>query len=255
MYPLDRVRIDPLQLNSATAAATSEKIRIHGGRDFSILCQAGFYSTVGLSEAASNADWSATDAGNAISFAVVESTAASVAGSAITGATLTLGPSTVCVVRGGAISVIYTNSVWTTAISVSINGRSYNLNTTGPGRDGEAVATELAAIINGRGTWEPLPHYEALANESVTGLVTIRPKDDMATGLTITSSAAAGTVVPWPGLCQGVINVQLSKLSTETPKYIGVTCGESTAVVHRAVSMVRYPTANGTPGAIVNCTT
>jgi hypothetical protein len=61
--------------------------------------------------------------------------------------------------------------------------------------------------------------------------------------------------VGFPGLCQGVINVQLSKLSTNEPKYIGVVCGESTAVTHRAVSMVRYPTGFGTPGAVVNCTT
>lgn len=255
MYPLERVRIDPLQLNSATAAATSEKIRIDGGNDFSILCQAGFHSTVGLSECSSNADWSATDAGNAITFSVVESTAASAVGSAIAGATLTLGPSTVCVVRGGAISVIQVNSALTTVVSVTINGQSYHTNTTGPGRDGESVATELAAVINGRGTNEPLLHYEAIPNGLATGLITLRPNDDLGTGLTIESTAAASTMVPFPGLCQGYINVQLSKLSSNTPKYIGVACGESTAQVGRAVSMVRFPSGFGTPGAVVNCTT
>jgi hypothetical protein len=258
MYPLDKIRIDPLQLNSATAAATSEKIRIDGGRDFSILCQAGFYSTVGLAECASVADWSATDAGNAIAFAVVEATAASAAGSAITGATLSLGPSTVCVSRGGAISVLLVSSLMTTAVTVTINGKGYHLATSATARDAEVAATELAAIINGTATYstqEPLPHYEAIPNEITTALITFRPKDDLGTGLTIETTAAAATSVCFPGLCQGVINVQLSKLSTNSPKYIGVTCGESTGVVHRAVSMVRYPTGNGTPGAIVNCTT
>lgn len=254
MYPLEQVRIDPLQLNQATAAATSEKILVNGGGDFSILCQAGFHSTVGLAGVA-GADYSATKAANAIEFSVVEATAASAAGSVISGATLSLGPATVCVVRGGAISVIQVNSALTTAVVVTINGRDYHTNTTGPGRDGENVATELAAVINGRGTNEPLLHYEAVANDLASGLISLRPNDDQGTGLTIVSTAAAGTAVPLPGLCQGVINVQLSKLSSNTPKYIGVTCGESTGVVGRAVSMVRFPTGNGTPGAIVNCTT
>jgi hypothetical protein len=255
MYPLEKIRIDPLQLNSATAAATSEKIRIDGGKDFSILCQVSFHSSVGLAECSSNADWSATDAGNAVAFQVVESTAASAAGSAITGATLSLGPATVCVVRGGVLSVLQMTSALTTAVGITINGMNYHTNTTGPGRNGEDVATELAAVINGRGTWEPLPHYEAIANSLASGLVTLRPKDDLGTGLTIECSAAAATLVPFPGICQGVINVQLSKLSSNSPKYIGVTCGESTAVTARAVSMVRYPSGGGTPGAIVNCTT
>jgi len=259
MYPLDKIRIDPLQLNSATAAATSEKIRVDGGKDFSILCQAGFFSTVGLAECSSGADWSATDAGNAIAFSVVEATAASAAGSAITGATLSLGPATVCIVRGGAISVLQISTLMTTAVSVTINGRSYHLATSATGRDAENAATELAAIINGTATYvatsEGVPHYEAIANDLTTGLISFRPKDDLGTGLTIESTAAAGTAVPFPGLCQGVINVQLSKLSTNSPKYIGVVCGESSAVVHRAVSMVRYPAGGGTPGAIVNCTT
>ncbi len=258
MFPLDTIRIDPLQLNQATVAGTSAKIRFDsgGGGDFSILCQAGFVATDGFSAASTIADLSATDAGNAISFAVVEATAASAAGSAITGATLTLGPSTVAVTRGCVMSIVEVTSDLTTAVTITINSRSYNLNTTGPGRDGENVATELAAVINGRTTWEPLPHYEAIANDLATGLITLRPKDDLGTGLTIETSAAGSTIVAYPSFCQGKINVQVSKLSTNTPKYIGVTCGESSGVVVRAVSMVRFPSGNDAfPGAVVNCTT
>jgi hypothetical protein len=256
-YISDYLNIIPLQINQATAAATSAKVRVDrgGGGDFSILCQVGFHTTVDIG-GCTGGDLSATDAGNAIDFTVVEATAASAAGSAITGATLTLGPATVCVSRGGVISAIEVTSNLTTAVSITVNGRAYHTDTAGPGRDGENVATELAAILNGRGTNEPIPHYEAIANGYTTGLVVLHPTDDQATGLTIVTTAAGSTYRPLPGIAQGCINIQMSKLSSNTPKYIGVVCGESSAAVGRAVSLCRFPTANGSfPGAVVNVTT
>ena len=250
-YSNDFINSIPLMVNQATAVATSMKV-LHRGGDFSIRAAVHFASTVG--EAVSTgADLSATDAGNGVEFTVVEATAATAAGSAITGATLTLGCATVCQVRGGVISGIEVTSNLTTAVSITINGRSFHTSTTGPGRDGENVATELAAVINGSGTWDPLPHYTAVANGLATGLVTLEPNDEYATGLSIITTAAASTYRPMLGLCQGVINIQGSKLSTNTPKYIGVICGESTAAVGKAVFFER---GNGRfPGAIVNVTT
>lgn len=259
MYPLDKIRIDILHLGQATVASTSQKIRVDrgGGGDFTILCQAGFVSTDGMSAASTIAELSATDAGNAIAFSVVEATAASAAGSAITGATLSLGPSTVAVTRGCVMGILEVTSDLTTADTLTINGIAYHTATTGPGRDGENVATELADIINGGTTRSPkLPHYEAIANDLATGLVTLRPDDDLGTGLTIVTTAAGATIVAYPCYSQGKINIQGSKLSTNTPKYIGVICGESSGVVVRSVSMVRFPTGGDAfPGAVVNVTT
>jgi hypothetical protein len=257
MYPLDNIRIDPLHLGQATVASTSQKIRFDkgGGGDFSILVQAGFVSTDGLSAASTIADLSATDAGNAIEFTVVEATAASAAGSAISGATLTLGPATVAVVRGGALSMLQMTSAFTTAMSVTINGLSYGVATAYA--DAANLAAALASAINGNSNSYPkLPHYEAIANDIASAIVSLRPDDDLGTGLTIVTTAAAATMVAYPGYAQGKINVQGSKLSTNTPKYIGVICGESSGVVVRAVSMVRYPSGKDAfPGAVVNCTT
>lgn len=256
MYPLDKIRIDPLTLNQCTVAGTSAKIR-HMGGDFTILCQAGFCATVhGLSAASTIADLSCTDAGNAISFAVVEATAASAAGSAISGATLDLGPSTVAVSRGMVMGMIQVTSNLTTADNLTVNGIAYRTATTGPGRDGSAVATEVAAVLNGETTRsQKILHYTAVANDLATGLITIRPDDDLGTGLTIEATAGDATYVIFPAFSQGKINVKAARLSTNSPKFIGVTCGESSGVVTRAVSMVRFPSgADAFPGAVVTTT-
>lgn len=257
-YVSDYLNITPLMLNFATAVSTSAKVRIDrgGGGDFSIICQAGFCATDGFSAASTIADLSATDAGNAITFTVVEATAASAAGSAISGATLDLGPSTVAVSRGGVMSIIQMTTANTTTLTVTINGISYNSSIAGPGSSGETVAVSVAKQINGSDTANTtshaLPHYEAIANDLATGLVTIRPKDEYATGITIATTAAGSDFVVFPGFCQGVINVPAARLSTNTPKYIGVLCGESTGTVVRAVHLVR--TAGNFPGAVVTVT-
>jgi hypothetical protein len=256
-YISDHLSIVPLCIFQDTAAVNSEKVRVDrgGGGDFSVLCQAAFYTTAAISLAGTTAaDQSASKAANVVGFTVYEATAASHAGSAITGATLSLGPATANVVRGGVISVVHITSGLTTAETLTINGRDYHSDTTGPGRDGTAVATEVAAILNGRGTNEPILHYEAIANDLSSGLISIRPADDLATGVTLSNTAAAFYRV-LPGLCQGVINIQMSKLSSNTPKYIGVAITETTGVVSKAVSLCRFPTGGGAfPGAVVNLT-
>lgn len=257
-YLSDYLSIIPLSIFQDTVAVTSEKVRVDrgGGGDFSILCQAEMHTTAAPTLAGTTAaDQSATKAANVVSFAVYESTAASHAGSAITNATMSLGPSTAYVVRGGVISVLEVTSSLTTVMTMTINGKDYVSNTTGPGRDGTSVATEVAAILNGRSTWERIPHYEAIANDLSSGLVSLRPDDDLATGLTMSASAAAA-VRMLPGIVQGCINIQMSKLSTNTPKYIGVSILETTGVVAKAVSLCRFPTGGGAfPGAVVNLTT
>ncbi len=257
-YISDHLNIIPLSIFQDTAAVTSEKVRVDrgGGGDFSILCQAAFYTTAAPTLAGTTAaDQSATKAANVAVFTVYEATAASHAGSAISGATLSLGPSTVYVVRGGVISVVHITSALTTAETLTINGKDYHTDTTGPGRDGTVVATEVAAVLNGRTTNDKMLHYEAIANDLSSGLISIRPDDDLGTGLTM-SATAAGLYRTLPGLCQGVINIQMSKLSTNTPKYIGVIISETTGVVSKAVSLCRFPTGGGAfPGAVVNVTT
>jgi hypothetical protein len=241
----------PLMVNQATAAATSAKVPYTGG-DFSIRCAVHFASSVG--EAVSTgSDLSATDAGNGVEFTVLEATAASAAGSAITGATLTLGVATVCQTRGAVITGIEVTSNLTTAVSININGVDYHTNTSGPGRDGENVATELAAVLNGRGTNEPIPHYQAVANGLATGLVIFEPTDEYATGIKLITTAAGSTYRPLCGICQGVINISAAKLSTNTPKYIAVVCGESSAAVGKAVFLERG--FGRFQGAVVNVTT
>ena len=257
-YLSDHVSIIPLSIFQGTVAVTSEKVRVDrgGGGDFSILCQAALYTTAAPGLAGTTAaNQSATKVNNAIEFAVYESTAASHAGSAISGATLSLGAATAYTVRGGVISVIEITSGLTTAETLTINSRNYHSDTTGHGRDGTVVATEVAAILNGRGTNAALLHYEAIANDLASGLVSLRPSDDLATGLTM-SATAAGLYRTLPGIVQGCINIQMSKLSTNTPKYIGVITAETTGVCAKAVSLCRFPTGGGAfPGAVVNLTT
>jgi hypothetical protein len=249
MGKLDNIRIVPFGSKYGTAVSTSESLPYKGG-DFSVLCEVNFSGTT--VPAATGADLSATDAGNGIDFTVYEGTVSSAAGTAITGATLTLGCGTVCYTRGAVVGMIEVTSNLTTAVSININGIDYHTNTTGPGRDGENVATELAAVINGRGTNQALPHYTAYANELTTGVVTLKPNDNDGTGVTIYTTAAASTFRPFAGFAQGVININAGKLSTATPKFLTVVYGEATADCKRAAYLV---TDGKTPGAIVNVTT
>jgi hypothetical protein len=243
------IRITPLGMKYGTVISTSEAFQYKGG-DFSVLCQCNFAATT--VPAGTSADYSATKADNGVAFSVLEGTAASVAGSAITGATLTLGCATVCYTRGGVIGMIEVTSNLTTAVTINVNGIDYHTNTTGPGRDGENVATELAAVLNGRGTNEAVAHYTAYPNELTSGVVVLRPNDNLGTGVTIYTTAAASTYRAFAGMAQGVININAGKLSTNSPKFISVSIGEATADCARSAMVIQD---GKFPGVVVNATT
>jgi hypothetical protein len=249
------IRVDHIMLQDSTASAKSlTKVRLDGNANFGILCQ--FLAATRSDTAATAAAQSATVAGS-IKFSVYEATAASAAGTVITGATMSIGAATAAQVRGGAVSILQVTSDLTTATIITINGITYQTTKTGVGTSGEWVAANLASAINGNCTSPALPHYEAIPNfNSATGMIMIQPKDDLGAGLTMITTAAGSPIVVFPHILQGVITVAGGKLSTESPKYIGVECGESTAVGIRAVSMLRVPTgAPAFPGRLISVTT
>lgn len=254
-YITDIGNIIPLDIVQCTAAGTSVKVK-HMGGDFSILCGVKGAATV-IGAVGEGAEYSCTKTDNVVSFAVVEATSSTSTGTAISGATLSLGPATALTIRGGCIGFLEISSELTTSVNVTINGRDFHTANTGTGRDVADVATECAHIINGLATGatapDKLPHYEVLPNAQSSGVLTISPDDDLATGITM-SASAAGVWRPLIGICQGCINVQGSKLSTNTPKYIGVTVTETTAAaLGKSIHLCR---AHGAfTGAVVNCTT
>lgn len=248
--PLESIRIDPLFANFSTAAATADgKVLLNGGQDFSVMCYTRFGATVSSGVSASVANY--------VQFSVTEGTAASANGSVISGATVTLGAATVVQCRGIHTAMLLVTSNLTTATKITINGIDYQTTQTGVGTSGEGVAEKLASAINGNATSDKLPHYRAAANYGATGQILIEPDDDMGTGLTLIATAAGSTIVPYMIKGFGCIDVAGSKLSTNTPKYIGVqvsTYAGVTAV--NAAFLVRRPSAAPCfPGRVVSITT
>lgn len=244
----EAIRIKPLLTIFTTAAATSShgKTRIDGSGDFAVLIQVkGSTSASGVTATAANY-WD---------FTVTESTAASVAGSAITGATLTLGAATAAQVKGAVIGMLKVTSNVSSAVGVVINGITYR--TTASGATAANGAAKLASAINGNGTSEKLPHYRAVAEQDNTGIVIIEPDDDKGTGLTYNTTAAAATIAPYMIDLQGVIEIQNSKLSTNYPKYIGITASTfngATSII--TANLLTFPTASPTfPGKVVTVAT
>jgi hypothetical protein len=153
-------------------------------------------------------------------FAVYESTASSHAGSAISGATLLLGAATAYKPRSANWMSITMTSAVTTSVKLHINGFEYYCTVSGVGSSGEAVAGQIASAINGAGTFEKLPHYSAVANWGSSGIVLIYPDDGMGTGITL-ATAAATDFKPY-AVFTGAIDIKPGMLSTNTPKWIGV---------------------------------
>ena len=144
----------------------------------------------------------------------------------------------------------------TTASVLTINGITYQATVTGVGTNATACTIRMANAINGKATSQKLPHYQAIPNWRADGLIKIEPDDDMGTGLTIETSAAGSTFVVFPFCLQGIIDVPAYKLSTNTPKYIGVLAGESTASGVKTAFMVRKPTAAPAfPGRVITLAT
>lgn len=214
------IRMEPLLLSFGTAANTAiNKINVSGNADFSVVV--GCHAAASAITNATLADLFSATAVAAVEFSITEATAASANGSVITGATLTLGAATAGVLRGAVCGIITVASDIATTVSVSVNGISYQ--TTALGATAASGAGLLARAINGLGTSVPLPHYRAItAFLGATDAVSLEPTDDMGTGLTIISSAAGSGYRPFPRFLQGVIDVAGHRLSTNTPKYIGV---------------------------------
>jgi hypothetical protein len=244
------IRIDPLVIMGTTAAATAaQKINVAPNADkICIVCQVGCGSAA--------AGVSAT-AANSIQFSVLEATAATANGSAVSGATLTLGAATAAQARGVYSAVLTVTSNLTTATEIQINGVTYRTTQTGVGTVGEAVAEKLASAINGNATSNKLPHYRAVANYGGTGVILLEPDDDKGTGMTIITTAAAATIAPSMTVLQGVIEISGDKWSTVTPKYVGVSFTSFSQTTNTiTVQLVRTPTGSPAfPGRVISLTT
>jgi hypothetical protein len=249
--PYETVRVDSILGMVGTgpggvSTGGADPLFIGQNVNVSILCGADLGSTVGLGETATVAKY--------IHYSVYESTGAS-AGSAISGATLMLGAATAYKARGVACGwiLVTSNAGFTTAKTVSINGISYNLLDSGPTLvDGSVVAAQLASCINGaKGTFKKLPHYTAMANIPSSGYVYLTPDDDQATGLTIIASAVSTYTILMKKL-QGFIDIDPSKFSTCSPKYITVqtsTFSGTTSAIYALA--IRKPFYSPNPGGKV----
>jgi len=206
--------VTPITAARTTAAANSPMVRIDGAEDVSVFIHARF----GCSNATG---LSATSPAYTV-FSIREGTAASNAGSVITGATMTLGALTATHCAGLSRALFRVSSDLTTASKITINGVDYRSTRTGVGTDGEIVAQLVASAINGNATSRALPHYQAVANYSDTGLVLIEPTDAAATGLDVVTTAAGSTFVGLLTEAAGCVEVKAQSLSTNTPKYLGV---------------------------------
>lgn len=251
MYPADKIRITPLMVDFSTAAATAlkGKTRFNGQQDFSVLC-----GVLGSTVASTGQTGTAAVK---YDFSITESTAATVAGSVITGATMTLGAATALTVRGAPYLICKVASNLATTVSLTLNGISYHISTAGATAKNGAVA--LAEAINGGctgATAQPkLPHYTAIGNFSTADLMLVTADDDQGTG--ITAVATSGGVQIFQNDLQGVINIQAAQLSSNTPKYIGVACTtQAGTTCVRYAQMISFPTGKpGLPGQRVDVTT
>jgi hypothetical protein len=244
--PCEAVRITPIFHDFTTgvnASSLDAKTRYVGQGDFDVLVNVRVAATLSTGQTATAAMW--------WSFGITESTAATVVGSAITRATVTLGAATAHTMRGGVNAIIKATTDAATSCGLTINGIRYI--GTAVGATAMNAGKKLARAINGFGTSVKLPHYMAYGDWGDKDQVLITADDDMATGLTIESTAGSG-FMPHMTELQGIIHVPAGLLSTNVPKFIGVsaTCltGETTSI--KSAYMISYPTNAGrTPGQLV----
>ncbi len=260
----EAIRIEPLSIISGTGACTGAGIGStdmggavdvsKGIGDFSVLVGGYLGATSSISaESATTAKY--------VQFTVREATAATHVGSAITGATLTLGAATAGTIRGAYDVFVAVASALNTSVGIKINGYEYH-NTALHAGAGTAAAIELANHINGLSTLagtKKLPHYKAHISTvgvfaGTTGMLYICPDDDQATGLTIEMSAVTDTVVPYMKRLQGVISVNGHALSTNTPKFINVSISTYAGDTSHFYSFLLRD-GNRTPGAVTDLNT
>lgn len=220
-----------LDLYNTAAATSRHKVKVAGGEKIALLCEMGGNSAVG-------ATFISAAATGVCNFQLLEATAASAAGSAVSGATLSLGVSTANVVGSGAgvaVGVIQVTSDLTTAHVFTVCGSTFHTTLAGPGRNGEDVAATVAYYINNHATLSRF--VEAVANNGGTGIVELWPKP-ACTGITMETGDASA--VMGYRKCQGVINIDVSKLSTTSPKYVGVSLStHAGATAIRSVKLIR----------------
>lgn len=227
--PFETIRIEPISMGWGTglnlggklgATAQGGVVDISNGiGDFSVIV--GLH--VGCTASASGVTGTAA---NYVDFAVYESTAATHAGSAISGATMRLGCATAGKGRGMLDAIFTFSSKHTTAETLTINGIAYHAPTTSA--DGTVAATKWAGVFNGLTTQAKIPHYTAHTSTvgvwaGTSGKVYLAADDDQATGLTILMSAANSSGIPFGFTkLQGVIDINAHALSTNKPKFLNV---------------------------------
>lgn len=237
-FPIENVRITPLYLDSATISTVSTNMpgrtRYFGG-DVSIYC-AVHPGTVAIGLSASVA--------GGYDFVVHEATASTGVASDISGATLNLGAATVCQAVGVNRAIVKIASDVATTVGLTVNGITYH--TTAVGASAMNGSLKMARALNGYGTSVKLPHYRAVGDYTATDLMLIEPDDEFSTGLTLETSAAAATAVVYMPLLSGCINIAAGKLSTNSPKYLGVSFKPLTGLATGAAGafLMTHPAAN-----------
>jgi len=215
---------------TTAAASALHKVKVEAGEKCALLCQYG-------GSTGSTDSFVSAAVVNSATFTLLESTGASLAGSAVSGATLSLGAATARKVRNCNIGIIQVTTDLTTATGLDICGVNIHTSVTGPGRDGEQVSAELASIINANTTLNR--KVEAYANLQTTGIVTLLPKSGC-TGISLISCGASYVVGFRKAI--GMIEFEANQLSTNSPKYVGVALttvnGNAAA---RSVDLIKFP--------------
>ncbi len=268
MKPYEAIRIEPLNVSWGTG--------LNVGRNMGATAQGGvvdvskgvpnhFTVLVGAQVGATASYAGAGETGTAaryVEFSLYEATAATHAGSAVAGATLTLGAATAGTLRGLYDAFYVVASDATTSVNVNINGIDYHLVATQA--DGSVAAPAWASVFNGQTTdlkMPKIPHYKAHAATGAanfagtSGVVYIAPDDDEATGLTIQMSAVTDTCVPRMHRLQGKIDVNAHALSTNTPKFLSVGLSTYAGSTGAFYAFLVRDAGGPTPGALVTVNT
>lgn len=268
MKAYEAIRIDPLNVSWGTglnigrnmgATAQGGVVDVSKGLPdhFTVLVGGQVGATASLAPAGETGT-----AANCFQFSLYESTAATHAGSAVAGATVTLGAATAGTLRGLYDAFIVLTSDVTTSVNLKLNNIDYHVVTTYA--DGSVAAPGFASAVNGRTTdvkMPKLPHYKAhAATGSVnfagtTGVVYIAPDDDQATGLTIEMSAVSDTYVPRMNKLQGKIDVNAHALSTNTPKFLSVRLSTYNGSTGAFYAFLVRDAGAATPGRLVTVNT
>lgn len=223
----EKIRVTPL-LRTFTTAAASAIHKVKWTDEDRML----FVCSIGGASAASSGVLSSVVCDT--TFTLLEATAATANGSAITGATMVIGTSTAHQVRSAVGLLIRNTSGLTTVQTLEINGVS--ILTTATDASGELTSTRVAAAINKAG----IPHIVAYPNYTDTGLTAVFPSDGLGTGISATSTGGDYQLMFTQVV--GAIELNPETLSTNTPKFIGIsltTINGATCI--RTVDVLRIP--------------